>query len=98
MFADGLRGIQIALETLPISLVLSSSEMVKMIVLNGGGAAALPESMIRHELSLNLLWPVQVEGLVMEQSILMIRHAQRHHSAVLTAFEDGLRDPLTGQN
>ena len=98
MFADGLRGIQIALETLPISLVLNSSEMVKMIVLNGGGAAALPESMIRHELSLNLLWPVQVEGLVMEQSILMIRHAQRHQSAVLTAFEDGLREPLTGQN
>ena len=98
MFADGLRDIQISLETLPTSLVLNSSEMVKMIVLNGGGAAALPESMIRHELSLSVLWPVQVEGLVMEQSILMIRHAQRHYSAVLTAFEDGLREQLRGQN
>ena len=94
MFAEGLRGIQIALDSLPVSLVLNSSEMVKMVVLSGGGAAALPESMIRHELSLNLLWPVQVGGLVMEQSILMIRHAQRHQSAVLSAFEEGVREPL----
>jgi DNA-binding transcriptional LysR family regulator len=94
MFADGLQGIEIALDSLPVSLVLNSSEMVKMVVLNGGGAAALPESMIRHEVSLNLLWPVQVDGLVMAQSILMIRHAQRHQSAVLMAFEDGVREPL----
>ena len=37
-----------------------------------------------------LLWPVQVEGLVMQQSILMIRHAQRHQSALISAFEQGL--------
>lgn len=98
MFADGLRGIQISLESLPVSLVLKSSEMVKMVVLNGGGAAALPESMIRHELALNLLWPVHVPGLVMEQSILMIRHAQRHQSAVLMAFEEGVREPFDDQN
>lgn len=93
MFADGLHHIAIRLESLPVSLVLTSSEMVKMVVLSGGGAAALPESMIRHELSLNLLWPVRVEGLVMEQSILMIRHAQRHQSVVLTAFEERVREP-----
>lgn len=98
MFTDGLRGIEISLESLPVSLVLNSSEMVKMVVLNGGGAAALPESMIRHELSLNLLWPVHVKGLTMAQSILMIRHAQRHQSAVLTAFEEGVREPLTSQS
>lgn len=93
IFADGLRGIQIELDSLPVSLVLNSSEMVKMVVLSGGGAAALPKSMIRHELSLLLLWPVQVEGLVMEQSILMIRHGQRHQSAVLHAFAIGVKHP-----
>ena len=98
MFADGLLALQIALESLPVSLILHSSEMVKMVVLNGGGAAALPESMIRHECSRNLLWPVQVKGLKMEQSILMIRHAQRHHSVVLTAFEAAVRQSFNGQN
>lgn len=93
MFADGLRHIQIALESLPVSLVLTSGEMVKMVVLRGGGAAALPESMIRHELALRLLWPVRVEGLAMDQSILMIRHAQRHASVVLEAFEQAVRQP-----
>ncbi|KEF42582.1 MAG: hypothetical protein ER33_04785 [Cyanobium sp. CACIAM 14] len=90
MFADGLRQLQISLESLPVSLVLTSSEMVKSVVLNGGGAAALPESMVRHEITLKLLWPVRVEGLEMKQSILMIRHAQRHQSAVIRAFEEGV--------
>lgn len=90
MFADGLSCLKISLDALPVSLVLRSSEMVKSVVLNGGGAAALPESMVRHEITLELLWPVQVEGLVMQQSILMIRHAQRHQSALISAFEQGL--------
>lgn len=87
MFADGLHRLQISLESLPVSLVLTSSEMMKSVVLHGGGAAALPESMVRHEITLKLLWPVPVEGLVMTQSILMIRHAQRHQSALISAFE-----------
>lgn len=87
MFAEGLRNLQISLDSLPVSLVLTSSEMVKSVVLHGGGAAALPESMVRHEITLNLLWPVQVDGLEMAQSILMIRHSQRHQSPVISAFE-----------
>jgi len=93
MFADGLARLSISLDSLPISLVLTSSEMVKSVVLHGGGAAALPESMVRHEIALQLLWPVEVEDLTMEESILMIRHPQRHQSAVIDAFEKGLTQP-----
>lgn len=86
MFANGLAACQIALDSLPVAMVLNSSEMVRTVVLNGGGAAALPESMVRHEVSLKLLWPVPVTGLVMEQDILMIRHPQRHLSPLIGAF------------
>lgn len=90
MFADGLARLAISLESLPVSLVLTSSEMVKSVVLNGGGAAALPASMVRHEIALQLLWPVEVDDLTMQQSILMIRHPERHQSAVIAAFEKGV--------
>lgn len=86
MFANGLAASQVALDSLPVAMVLNSSEMVRTVVLHGGGAAALPESMVGHEISLNLLWPVEVEGLVMEQDILMIRHPQRHVSPLIDAF------------
>ena len=93
MFADGLAKLAISLDSLPVSLVLNSSEMVKSVVLHGGGAAALPESMVRHEIALQLLWPVAVDDLTMEQSILMIRHPQRHQSVVISAFEEGIGQP-----
>jgi DNA-binding transcriptional LysR family regulator len=91
MFEQGLVAIGVALDSLPVGLVLNSSEMVKSIVLQGAGAAALPESMLRHDIALDLLWPVAVEGLAMEQSILMIRHQQRYQSQLLTAFERAVR-------
>lgn len=91
MFEAGLARTGVALESLPVALVLNSSEMVKTIVLNGAGAAALPESMVRHEIALKLLWPVRVEQLEMEEPILMIRHPQRHQSKLLAAFEQAVR-------
>ena len=87
MFADGLARLGINIDCLPVSMVLNSSEMVKMLVLQGGGIAALPESMIRQEISLSKLWSIQVDGLTMRQSILMIRHAQREHSSLISTFE-----------
>lgn len=87
MFADGLIRLGINIDYLPISMVLNSSEMVKMLVLQGGGVAALPESMIRQEASLGKLWTIEVNGLTMQQSILMIRHAQREYSSLIGAFE-----------
>ena len=41
--------------SLKVALVLSSSEMVKVVVENGIGAAAIPESMVRKELQLDTL-------------------------------------------
>lgn len=93
MFADGLHHLKISMESLPVSLVLTSSEMVKSVVLHGGGAAALPESMVRHEITLQLLWPVTVEGLLMSEQILMIHHAQRHQSPLISAFEREVSQP-----
>lgn len=86
MFANGLAVCQIALDSLPVAMVLTSSEMARTVVLHGGVASALPESMVKHEISLKLLWPVPVEGLVMEQDILMIRHPQRQLSPLIGAF------------
>ncbi len=90
IFEEGLATIGASVEQLPVSLVLNSSEMVKTIVLNGAGAAALPESMVCHEIALQLLWPVQVSGLKMQQSILVIRNQQRHESQVIKAFAASL--------
>ena len=87
MFAEGLLKLSINIDTLPVSMLLNSSEMVKSLVLQGGGAAALPESMIRQETSLGQLWSIDVAGLTMRQSILMIRHAQREYSSLIAAFE-----------
>ena len=88
MFEGALARAQVRLHDLPIALVLNSSEMVKAVVLGGTGAAALPETMVNHEIHLQLLWPVAVIGLEMEQPILMVKHQQRQQSRLISAFED----------
>jgi DNA-binding transcriptional LysR family regulator len=91
MLARGLENVGLDLEALPHTLVLTSSEMVKAVVLQGGAAAALPEPMVRQEIDLGLLWPVSVEDLKMEQAILMVNHAGRHQSQLLLSFEEVVR-------
>lgn len=69
-------------------LVLSSSEMVKTVVLAGAGAGALPESMVRLELQQGLLWAVPIEAAPQaSQPIWMVKHDQRYPSPSLRAFE-----------
>jgi DNA-binding transcriptional LysR family regulator len=78
----------IALAQLPVALVLTSGEMVKALVLEGGAAAALPEPMVRQELELGLLWPMPIRGCsVQRQPIWMVQHRQRYRSRLLMAFE-----------
>ena len=91
MLAAGLQDVGLTLEALPQALVLNSSEMVKAVVLQGGAAAALPEPMVRQEIDLQVLWPVPVRGLVMEQAILMVNHGGRHQSQLLQSFEELVR-------
>lgn len=75
-----------------MTLVLNSSEMVKAIVLEGGAAAALPETMVRQEVELGLLWPMPIEGCTRHrQPIWMVKHRQRYGSRLLLAFEELVR-------
>lgn len=78
---------------LPIALVLSTSEMVKAVVEQGVGAAALPELMIKKELKLGTLWALQVvsattgDQLDIIQPILKLKHQQRFQTQIIDAFE-----------
>ncbi|MEB3167227.1 MAG: LysR substrate-binding domain-containing protein [Synechococcaceae cyanobacterium] len=83
-----LAEVDVAVTALPVALVLTSSEMVKAVVLQGGGAAALPEPMLRQELELGLLWPMSIQGSSRHrQPIWMVQHRQRYRSRLLRAFE-----------
>ncbi|MEB3104245.1 MAG: LysR family transcriptional regulator [Cyanobacteriota bacterium] len=102
LFEDLLVGAGLGVADLAVDLVLTSSEMVKEVVLGGGAAAAaLPHSMVRQELELGVLWAVAIEGCpARHQPVWMVRHSQRHRSKVMMAFEevirslaDGLPDP-----
>jgi DNA-binding transcriptional LysR family regulator len=78
---------------LNVRLVLNSSEMVKAVVLAGGGAAALPESMLGPELAQGLLWSVTIEGRLQAcQPIWMVKHDQRQGSPLMRAFEEVIRE------
>lgn len=90
---DGvLSEVGVPADTLNVTLVLNSSEMVKAIVLEGGAAAALPETMVRQEEELGLLWPMPIEGCTRHrQPIWMVKHRQRYGSRLLLAFEELVR-------
>jgi DNA-binding transcriptional LysR family regulator len=83
---------------LVVDLVLTSSEMVKEVVIGGGAAAAaLPHSMVRQELELGVLWAVAIEGCpVRQQPVWMVRHSQRHRSKLMMAFEEVIRSLSEG--
>lgn len=90
---DGvLREVGMPADMLNVTLVLNSSEMVKAVVLEGGAAAALPETMVRQEVELGLLWPMPIKGCQgHRQPIWMVKHRQRYDSRLLLAFEDFVR-------
>jgi DNA-binding transcriptional LysR family regulator len=84
-----LAEVGVALAELPVALVLTSGEMAKAVVLEGGAAAALPEPILRQELELGLLWSLPIQGCNgQRQPIWMVRHRQRYRSRLLMAFEE----------
>lgn len=92
LFEDLLAAVQVDPARLEVALVLCSGEMVKSVVLAGSAAAALPESMVRQELSLRLLQPVLIRGCGEgRQPIWMVKHTQRFQSALISAFEEVVR-------
>lgn len=91
MFEQALHRWQVELP-LSIALVLSTSEMVKAVVEQGVGAAALPELMIQKELKLGTLWAVQVVDVTgapakIVQPILKLKHQKRFQTQTIEAFE-----------
>jgi DNA-binding transcriptional LysR family regulator len=94
MFEQALHRWRVELP-LSIALVLSTSEMVKAVVEQGVGAAALPELMIQKELKLETLWAVQVldaeeNELDIVQPILKLKHQKRFQTQIIEAFEQFL--------
>jgi len=92
LFESDLAELGLAPEQLEVALVLNSSEMVKAVVIAGGGAAALPETMVRQDLALGLLWAAEIgDCRARRQPIWMVKHSQRFASQLLGAFEAVIR-------
>lgn len=93
LFEAGIRKLGLLPSQLQISLVLSSGEMQRAVVLSGGMAAALPESMVHGDIQLGLLWPVQIQGWDGgDQPIWMVRHARRQPTRLIEAFTTLIRE------
>lgn len=82
---------------LTVTLVLSSSEMVKAVVESGVGAAAIPESMVKREVQLSILRAIRLVNsqnsshpLEIVQPILLLKHQQRFQPRPSVAFEQML--------
>jgi DNA-binding transcriptional LysR family regulator len=95
----------LTLANLNVTLILSSSEMVKAVVESGSGAAALPELMVQKELLLGTLQAIEIvdcpvptygksKNLEIVQPVLMLKHKQRFQTRIAKAFEQLLGLPL----
>lgn len=77
---------------LNVILAMSSGEMVKAVIEDGVGAAAISELMVQKELQLNSLRSVQIRELAATASIarsfLLLRHRQRFQTRISRAFTD----------
>lgn len=97
LFETAISSLGLSPSQLPVSLVLSSGEMQRAVVLSGRTVAALPESMVSGDVRLGLLWPVQIEGWQGgDQPIWMVRHARRQPTPPIAAFTSLIREGLDG--
>ncbi|MCG6134697.1 MAG: LysR family transcriptional regulator [Nostoc sp. LLA-1] len=95
MFEQALQTWGIEPSKLDVVLNLNTSEMVKAVVESGVGAAAIPELMVKKELQLGTLYAVRiidpqkksVKKLEIIQPVWKLKHRQRFHTRVMTAFE-----------
>jgi DNA-binding transcriptional LysR family regulator len=85
---------------LNVSLVLTSSEMVKAVVESGTGAAAIPELMVNKELQLSTLRAIKIidskasSNVCFEiiKPVLKLKHRQRFQTGITKAFEQILTE------
>ena len=97
LFEASLRNLGLSPVDLDDSLILSSSEMQRALVIAGSTAAALPESMVRHDLELGRLWPLSIKGWQGgDQPIWMVRQSRRQPTPLIEAFTQLIRIRLEG--
>lgn len=96
MFEQSLQAWGIDPSTLKITLILTTSEMIKAVVEGGIGAAALPRSIVRSELKLGTLKSISVVDDIdhpkhtyeMTQPVILLRHQKRFRTRISKAFEE----------
>jgi len=88
MLEQSLMDLGLDVKALIVHQVLHSSEMLKTMVLNGTGLAALPVSMVEQEIRLGLLWTVEVHGHYLSaEPIWMVPCIHRQDSKVIKHFQ-----------
>lgn len=95
MFEQTLQGWGIDPGQLAISLILTTSEMIKAVVEGGIGAAALPRSTVRLELRSGALKALPVVDQLeqpqrvyqMTQPVILVRHKRRFRTRISREFE-----------
>jgi DNA-binding transcriptional LysR family regulator len=96
MFEQSLQGWGVDPSTLEITLILTTSEMIKAVVEGGIGAAALPRSIVRSELKLGTLKAIAMVDDIdnpkhtyeMTQPVILLRHQKRFRTRISKAFEE----------
>lgn len=96
MFEQVLQSWGIDPNTLDVALVLTTSEMIKAVVEDGVGAAALPRSIVRSELQLGTLATVQIKDTTtpkkhtyeITQPVILMKHQKRFRTKISKAFEE----------
>ena len=92
-FEEAIGSWQIDPSSLPIALVLTTGEMVKVLVEEGVGAAAISELIVEKELQLKTMRAVPIvdssSELVVEipRPFLKLRHRQRFQTKISQVFE-----------
>jgi DNA-binding transcriptional LysR family regulator len=92
-FEEALLSWQVDPSSLPIALVLTTGEMVKVLVEEGVGAAAISELIVEKELQLRTMCAVQIidpeQSSVLEirRPFLKLRHRQRFQTKISRVFE-----------
>ncbi len=99
MFEQALQSWGVEPSQLNVVLVLPSSDMIKAVVENDMGAAAIPDLMVTKELQLATLRSVTVlpnkgvdrQPLEIVQKIWKLKHRQRFQTKIASVFEDMLQ-------
>ena len=101
MFERSLQNWDVDPSTLEITLILTTSEMIKAVVEGGIGAAALPRSIVRSELKLGTLKAIAVVDDIdnpqhtyeMTQPVILLRHQKRFRTRISKTFVEILLEP-----